>query len=438
MKFVDEYTDLDWTGMSHVLVIPIQADHKKHRLENSLSFLYIRDLLKGDEYLIGCNHNDLYQNGEDWLAEVEWPEHTYCWHSSVLKQRGVKCFDVDMCYWLKYNEPIDTAESSEITVYHRWYRAASNVNNIVPVVAFVPFCQAISTQFQECVFDIEHDRVFKFYNNIVLDNYFKIENFGIPTNPAILSKFHNVNANKIYSEYFPYTSTGRPSNRFGGINFAAMNKSDGERSMIAVDGVDNFLMEFDYDSHHVRLAAKLIDYELPDGNLHHYFGRQYFNTPALTDKQYEESKVITFRMLNGRIPPEYHHIKFFKKIHDLHNLLWKQWNTIGYVQVPLSGRKIYASNLDNMSPNKVFNYILQAYETEVNNLMLRQVLEYLYGKQSELILYTYDSFLFKYNRNDGKGFIEDVKNILNQFHMQVSMKMGLDYHNMKTPKGFKK
>ena len=33
----------------------------------------------------------------------------------------------------------------------------------------------------------------------------------------------------VYSEYNPYTTTGRPSNRFGGTNFAALNKTDGSR-----------------------------------------------------------------------------------------------------------------------------------------------------------------------------------------------------------------
>ena len=35
-----------------------------------------------------------------------------------------------------------------------------------------------------------------------------------------------------YSEYNLFTSTGRPSNRFGGINFAALNKKDGSRETV--------------------------------------------------------------------------------------------------------------------------------------------------------------------------------------------------------------
>ena len=32
-----------------------------------------------------------------------------------------------------------------------------------------------------------------------------------------------------YTQYNPYTSTGRPSNRYNGINYAALNKEDGTR-----------------------------------------------------------------------------------------------------------------------------------------------------------------------------------------------------------------
>jgi len=439
MTFVDDYTGIDWLALkgSDILVVPIQADHRLHRLENTISFIYIQNLNNGEEFLIGCTHNDLHQNGEEWIQNVEWPENTFCWSSNVLRQRGVKCYDVDLCYWLQYNTPIDVAESSEITVYHQWYRTASDINNIVPVVVFIPLCQMIVENFKKCLPNIDFDKTLQFYNDIVLDNYFKLENAGLPINSNVLEHFHNIKRDVLYTEYFPYTSTGRPSNRFGGINFAALNKSNGERSMITPTG-DRMLIDFDYDSYHVKLVARLIGYKLPPGNLHHYFGRQYFNTPMISPKEYEESKGLTFRMLYGTIPHEYKHIRFFKHVHKFRERLWADFKRVGYVKVPMSSRKIYSKNFEDMSANKLFNYILQAYETEVNSLMLRHVLEYLYDKYSELILYTYDSFLFVYDRRDGKSFIDDIKTILNQFNMKVSLKMGRDYHNMVTPKKYKK
>ncbi len=40
-----------------------------------------------------------------------------------------------------------------------------------------------------------------------------------------------------WTEYHPYTLTSRPSNNFGGINYAALNKDDGSR--------DRFVSRFD-------------------------------------------------------------------------------------------------------------------------------------------------------------------------------------------------
>jgi DNA polymerase I-like protein with 3'-5' exonuclease and polymerase domains len=181
------------------------------------------------------------------------------------------------------------------------------------------------------------------------------------------------------------------------------------------------------------LVAKLIGYELPEGNLHQYFGRQYFNTPALDAEQYNQSKSITFRMLYGNLYPEYRNIKFFKMVHEYIKTLWSQFESQGYIETPMSKRKIYKTNFTDMTPSKLFNYILQGYETDVNSIMLHKILEYLYKKYSKLILYTYDSFLFVYDKRDGKEFIKDVQSILNNYSMHSSLKIGLDYNNMKTP-----
>ena len=48
------------------------------------------------------------------------------------------------------------------------------------------------------------------HDQTLLENLYQIERNGLKTYEKI-----------VYSEYNPYTSTGRPSNRFGGMNFAA-------------------------------------------------------------------------------------------------------------------------------------------------------------------------------------------------------------------------
>jgi len=51
--------------------------------------------------------------------------------------------------------------------------------------------------------------------------------------------------------------------------------------------------------------------------------------------------------------------------------------------------------------------------------------------ESKLVLYSYDSFLFDFNINDGTGFLNAVKNIIEQngkFPTKISR--GLNYHEM--------
>ena len=67
-------------------------------------------------------------------------------------------------------------------------------------------------------------------------NLYQIERNGLKTYEKI-----------VYSEYNPYTSTGRPSNRFGGMNFAALNKSDGSREQFISRFNNGVLVEMDFD-----------------------------------------------------------------------------------------------------------------------------------------------------------------------------------------------
>ena len=73
----------------------------------------------------------------------------------------------------------------------------------------------------------------------------------------------------VYSEYNPYTATGRPSNRFGGLNFAALNKKDGSRKkFISRYGKEGMLVEMDYDAYHLRLIGDEVNYKFPKGSVH--------------------------------------------------------------------------------------------------------------------------------------------------------------------------
>ena len=58
-----------------------------------------------------------------------------------------------------------------------------------------------------------------------------------------------------------------------------------------------------------------------------------------------------------------------------------------------------------MNPQKLFNYQIQAFETESNVEMIKLLFKELNGYDSKLILYTYDSFLIDFNPTDGKKLL---------------------------------
>ena len=65
-----------------------------------------------------------------------------------------------------------------------------------------------------------------------------------------------------------------------------------------------------------------------------------------------------------------------------------------------------------MHPAKLMNYMMQSLETARNILILKEVLRYLQNKKTKLVLYTYDSFLFDFSKEDGKETLVKLQEIL--------------------------
>jgi hypothetical protein len=79
---------------------------------------------------------------------------------------------------------------------------------------------------------------------------------------------------------------------------------------------------------------------------------------------------------------------------------------------------------------KLFNYLLQSYETEHNMGVINEVNTLLTGYNSKLILYTYDSFLIDFDITDGKQLITEIKHTISSGNFPVKIKAGVNYHKM--------
>jgi hypothetical protein len=236
----------------------------------------------------------------------------------------------------------------------------------------------------------------------------------------------SVKSDKIYTQYNLFTSTGRPSNAFNGINFSAMNKEDGSRSSFVPS--KDVLVEFDYSSYHLRILAYHIGYKFEEEDIHTHLAKFYYGTETVTSEQYAESKGLTFKLLyTDSISEELEDIPFFAKVKEFKKILWQTYKKQGFIESFLSKSPIKGIT----SKTQILPYVLQNYETERNILIINDLLKYLENKVTRLVLYNYDSFLFDYSKKDGKKTIEEIKDILEQDGYKTSCKFGYNYQEMK-------
>ena len=66
-----------------------------------------------------------------------------------------------------------------------------------------------------------------------------------------------------------------------------------------------------------------------------------------------------------------------------------------------------------MNPAKLMNYLMQSLETSRNILILKEVLRFLKDKKTKVVLYTYDSVLFDFSKEE-KNILDDLENVLSE------------------------
>ena len=141
---------------------------------------------------------------------------------------------------------------------------------------------------------------------------------------------------------------------------------------------------------------------------------------------YKKAKEITFKQIYGGIWKEYEELEFFKKVKVYTNELWEEFQNKGYIECPISKYKFEKDKLDNMNPQKLLNYLLQNLETTNNIIILWDIFKLLRGKNTKLVLYVYDSFLFDVDNNE-KEILDEIKQIFKNKNLQTKTKKGKNY-----------
>ena len=406
------------------VVIPIQCDENKHPKATNLCLLYVK-MLDGDlnEYILPFRHTDAINLNPEKYMDIIWSrQNKYTYDKKKLLHffDWKNVYDVQINHYLKTNQPleIDDISTNAHEYFNRKYYKNPNVNCVIPIMKHLEWCRKMLDKIKLCAFTgtKETEFISKIYNSDVLESLQSIESNGLQTLNGM-----------VYSEYNPYTATGRPSNRFGGMNFAALNKKDGSRKQfVSRFGKDEMLVEMDYDAYHLRLIGEVVNYKFPKGSVHQHMAKLY-------GVDYNEAKGLSFQYLYGHIPDEVLKSNpFFRKVQVYIDKVWDSYKSNNFIESDIYSKRIYRENLSDMNKNKVFNYLIQLMETESNMKMLTELLPKISGYKSKLILYNYDSFLFDFHLSDGLKFLRKAKGIIEQSgKFPVKVGKGWNYHEMK-------
>ena len=407
-KFIKKYKSED------SILIPISCDSNKHPVDNKLSLLYVQ-LLNGEEFILPFDHSETLNID---IPNLESDTKKYTYDRKKLNHfiKLDNVIDVNLMHYMTTNVPlsIEEIDTNAHHFFNMMYYRKKNINTIIPVLKHLEYCRELAKVIKDTI--AKHNQYVNVsYNNEVLDNLTYIESNGLQTTNG-----------SVYSEYNVFTSTGRPSNRFGGINFAALNKTDGSRKPFISRFRNGVLVEMDFDGYHLRLIADKVDYEFPEGSVHEHMAKLY-------GVDYDEAKGLSFKYLYGYIPDEIKkNNEYFNKVSDYINILWNGYKSKEFIVSDIYSKKIYRKNLIDMNANKLFNYTIQLMETENNMKALSKLISKIRNYKSKLVLYSYDSFLFDFNMEDGLDYLKKVKNILEQDgKYPVKVSWGLNYHEMK-------
>ena len=402
---------------AYVEVIPYH--YNIHPALNSISLVYVRPLEDTKGYIFCIDHSETLSLGKTYIEKT-------LQQIDTLYTRDKKSF----LYYFQLTKIIDVSSIKHVTtptlpiidIFHRQQPNKTDINKIIPLVKHYEVCENIYNQLESILKSPKPEYV-KFYNKGSLA-FLGIEKNGIRVKTERFNKYYELNNDLyslnndiIYTHYNLNTTTRRPSNSFNGINFAALNKDNHSRSSFIPK--NNEFIEIDISAYHPTLAGRLIDYTFDDPDIHNHFAKIY-------GVSYSEAKELTFKQLYGGIFKEYQHLEFFQKIHSYITKQWELFNEQGYIEAPISKYRFEKDKLEDMNPQKLFNYILQNLETSINIQILLKIHKILVGKNTQIVLYTYDSFLLDWD-DEEEDVLEQIKNIFTEMKLLIKINKGYNY-----------
>ena len=390
-----------------------------HPSQTYVSLVYIRPLEATKGFMVGIHHseitNELITCKTSVVDLINKFEKLYCRD----KKEILHYFPIKTLYDIT-PPPTTYIRPSTKTheLYYRNHKDNHELNLIIPIVKHYELCEIIFGDLKANI-NREKTKYDDFFNNKVSVVFNAIERNGIRIHNETFSEyFHAVDNEYVHTKFNLKTTTTRPSNSFKNVNYAALNKENGCRKSFIPR--NNRFVEIDISAYHPSLASRLIGYDFGDIDIHAHFATLY-------NVCYKESKELTFKQLYGGVFENYRHLEFFQGIEEYVGENWRKFERDGFVECDISNYIYRKENLQNMNPQKLFNYFLQNLETSMNVLILWDMLCILKGKKTKLVLYTYDSFLLDVC-DEEKDTIEEIRAVFNKYKLNIKEQEGYDYN----------
>ena len=399
-------------GYKEAYIEVIPYSYKTHPVTNKISLVYVHPLDAHKGYIISINHSESMPLNSEYIAELISSYDTlYVWGKKEFLHYYVHKNIIDISLASPEYE-METTKAHQILQQRA--KNKLDINRIVPIVKHYETCEKNYNNLKQYF----NEPVNEFYNSRVPLVFNSIERSGLRVNRELFKQYFDKDwGDKVYTQYNYRTTTTRPSNRFGGVNFAALNKDNGTRKTFIPE--NDRLVEIDISAYHPTLASSLIHYNFTDDDIHRSFARLY-------NVDYKKAKELTFKQLYGGVFKQYQHLEFFQKIQAYVDKIWNQFQNEGFIECPISKYRFERDKLDNMNPQKLFNYLLQNLETATNVCILWKIIKLLKGKKTKLILYTYDAFLLDVHKGE-KEVLQEILKVFNEHKLKVKIKHGDSY-----------
>ena len=262
---LEQFSNANWR---EVFMEIIPNSYLVHPAQNNICALYIRPLMSTKGFIVPLSHSEtLNTNITDINIMLHKFDNIYVRDKKeflhYLPIKGL--FDIN-----QQNPPYIPELTHTHHIFNKRFPNKKDVNKIIPIVKHYEYCEEIYNNIKNKI----NEPINEFYNNKSSMVFNAIERSGIRVNrEKFESYFHPIDGDYVYTQFNFKTLTGRPSNKFKGVNYAALNKENNSRESFIPR--NDIFVEFDIGAYHPTLLAKLVGFDFGDDDIHSAFAKMY-------------------------------------------------------------------------------------------------------------------------------------------------------------------